>query len=738
MALRPPAIGQYEPQVPVEEGLRRVIPEARGISAGPEIAELGGAAQRIAVSDAANYVGPALAQLRLGAEQSLLSASQEPTKEVTDKGLTPVLMEQYSRALSAAKTQAPNDLARRMLDTHGSEFGAEYQMRVMRQDAEMRLQQRASGALDGINRVATAVELAPDTWQQAGAQQIGSIQALGLDPETTHRLTMQADQAIGEAAGRGYATQDPQHTLQRLSDPNDSLFAGLPLQSRAQLQEYAQGKLVEAHANAIVQAFRTGGPQVGAQAFTAVDSNPTVPDELRGRILAAAHAGIEQWHAEAAEEHAQQITALDTAIASAANGTGSVPPNARSRAADLYHAGAFDEQQYVGTLDNIGKAEKKANEQFETLNYALDAYAKRTPLDPRDKGDQGAADLLLQHSAAGQPPGSPTFTNRVLDITSRVGVVPGAAVSWARASLNGGDTNAAAGAADLLERISEENPRAYGFAVDDKTRALAAQISDAVKAGTPAAVAVNLARTNANADEAQRKVLDQVWTQQKAQASQAGALSSLLKSDDVFKPHWYSSLPAVPPDLQGQFDQLTRNYFSLTGGNLQQARNLAVSDLKHVWGASEAVIPGQRVITQFPPEQMFPGLTAQVVRDDIAQTVKGNAQAFMHLDPATGKLTSLTVDPAQVRLIATDHTARTGGREWALGAPDQFGAMDVLRGKDGNPLLYRLPVSQTDYAAVRDREAAAAVAAARQRRSDAQLIEQMRAQDEAHDIESVH
>jgi hypothetical protein len=109
---------------------------------------------------------------------------------------------------------------------------------------------------------------------------------------------------------------------------------------------------------------------------------------------------------------------------------------------------------------------------------------------------------------------------------------------------------------------------------------------------------------------------------------------------------------------------------------------------------------------QYAPEALFPGLSAAVVRDDVARTVQDNAAAFEK------------VDPTKVRLTATDRTARTGGQDWALSVPDKFGAYDVVRGQDGNPLTYRLPVSQSDYSAARARQAQTDIEKARQLREN--------------------
>jgi hypothetical protein len=113
-------------------------------------------------------------------------------------------------------------------------------------------------------------------------------------------------------------------------------------------------------------------------------------------------------------------------------------------------------------------------------------------------------------------------------------------------------------------------------------------------------------------------------------------------------------------------------------------------------------VNGQRELMQYAPETMFPGLSASVVRNDVAKTVADNGALFQN------------VDPGQVHLTPTDRTARSGGLDWSLMLPDKFGAYEPVVGKDGNPLVYRLPVGNNDYAAVRERQAQAALESARQ------------------------
>jgi hypothetical protein len=137
---------------------------------------------------------------------------------------------------------------------------------------------------------------------------------------------------------------------------------------------------------------------------------------------------------------------------------------------------------------------------------------------------------------------------------------------------------------------------------------------------------------------------------------------------------------------------MTRRYFDLTRGNLDLARREAFDGLKKAWGVSQ--VNGQRELMSYAPEAMFPGLTTEVIREDISNTIK-NVPRFLNLDPDKVRLAT---DPVR--------TARTNGSQWNLMVPDQYGLLDVLRGKNGNPLTYQLPVLPGTYASAKERPAA--------------------------------
>ena len=725
---RPVAIGSYETEVPVQEGMRRIIPEASGASIASGLQDLSVATQKVVQAQASAYAGSAVSRLRLGAEQSLLDGSSASSDDIEQAGgLTPFVMKGFKSAADQALQDAPNPLARKMVQQSINTLGADLQARTMRQDAANRVAQRSAGALDSAKVAATAVELNPDSWQSAASEQLSSIQGLGLDPQTTLSLSRSVDQQLSEAAGRGFAKQDPISTLNRMNDASDPLFAGMPLEQRSGLMQYARGQLVDQEATGLAQVFRDNGATAGTQALTALSKSTAIPVDLRDETVQRTNALVSQLREQSREQHVQTISQLEENVAK-----GQVTSGDRASAYRLYENNALDPSQLAGTLASIDRAQIKQAQDGVSLAAISAAYTNKTPLDPKDKDVQDATDQFFQGMTRGVTPGSAEYANRAAEVSVRTGIVPSSAVSWARANLTSGDAQSAAQAADLVSRLQEGNPRAAGFAVDDKTKAMADSISQAVQAGTAPQLAVDQARQNANLSKDDTKALDERWqaavtgsTDKTAQA-QSSALTTLLKTDPTFKPGFFSDVPSVPAAMQGEFDDLSKRYFELTGGNLQQARQLAARDLKSTWGVTE--VNGKREIMEFAPEAMFPGLSPLVVRQDIEKTVGDNPQAFQRMSPTSGQLETVKPDPNTIRLIPTDRTARTNGLDWQLGAPDEFGAMDVLRGKDGTPLTYRLPVNATDFDAVRQRMSEAAIAKARELQKSRTQQEDVRAE----------
>jgi len=394
------------------------------------------------------------------------------------------------------------------------------------------------------------------------------------------------------------------------------------------------------------------------------------------------HKGLTALNEQRRTQYADQITALDTAIAS-----GSPPPNAKASADALYQNNALDQQQYAAMLSGIVRARKTNDSDAEILARGVSAFSGRTPLDPKSKDDLNAVNAVFGSLTKQAQPGSPAYSNAAIAVTQHVGIIPPDVVSWARSNLTSGSPQTAASAAGLLAHLQATNPQSFGFAVgesDKETRAMVSTINGAVQAGTDPVVAVNLARKNAQMSDSESKSLADKY--QGIAKTQVDALPALLKGDPTFKQGLFSSLPAIPLAMTSDFNSLASEYYKATGGDLNQSRQLAVADLKSTWGVTE--VNGKREFMQYAPEAMHPGLTTAAIRTDIDKSAAG-----------------LTADTSKVRLVQNAQTAFTNGQQWNLLAPDKFGANHILTNEQGVPLIYKLPEVRDVQAADREKSA---------------------------------
>lgn len=433
-----------------------------------------------------------------------------------------------------------------------------------------------------------------------------------------------------------------------------------------QLQNAIQEGRVKSVVSGVMGAY-SQGTELGEQALEKVSQSG-----LDSEGQAKAYSEIERQRNAMTYQKAQQydkpLTALYSSIAA-----GNVPANAVSQANWLYAQGALRQDQHISLLDSIARAEKKGEKDDEKVAFATSAYQNGWKIDPKDSASVGPMNQLFQRMTSSMAPGSPQYVQAAETMAARNGIVPKDAVSWARANILSGEPQTASTAAQMLDRLERINPSAYGVEVEDKQlRASAHTINTAVAAGTDPLVAVAMARENAAKTETQLKFLDSQWNSQFPkgihEVVEAKAIRDGLKSDPLYSGPgliFKAEVPTVPNAMAAEYNDLTREYFNHTNGNLQQARALALNDLKGTWGVSQ--VNGQRELMKYAPERMFPGLTSTAIRSDIDAVAPGG------------------------HLVESTETAASRGMIWNIATKDEFGAYDVKRDKDGLPLRYQLP-----------------------------------------------
>lgn len=681
-----------EPRVMPENMPRKVTPyleEPPNVVGG--FAAAADATARKYNADSATWAGDQIAQARVKAVQSL-EAAQGAAPAGDQTGFTDKYLGAFDKDNGAlAKSAGGNPVAQQMVEKGLTDLRQTLEQHSRLWEAQQNVAYRADSLQNNLKSQLPLVEAHPELAQQVGSTLMDQLNASGAEPSKRLPFARDMNAQISLAAANGLTRQDPQGMLKALNDPENApaqfkgVLSGLNDQQREAVLGRAQGHISQNYSDSIVNAYRTQGPVAGAQALGAIDKLDQ-SDEIKASIRADTEKGLAQWHAEARETHAQDVMGLEERLAA-----GKPQPGDRGMALSLWKNGAFTPGQAAETAGRVDKAMEAQAEEEAARKAILGAYQNRQPLDPKDKDIQGGIGDLFTALTKGIQPGSAEWINRGADIAQRTGVAPEPMVSYARANLVSGAPQEAATAAQAIQRLEDATPRGVGYALDEREKTQAKIINDAVTAGTPAIQAVENARKIGEMSDAESKRLEERYkVNQNAFATGApGALRNELSS---FKPGFGithplgGSLPDVPPAMEGQFEQLQGDYYKTTGGNISQARDLAAADLKRTWGVSQ--VNGKPEFMQYAPEAMYPGLTPEFIRKDMAEVIAG-------LGP---------YDPAKVRLTESPKdTPTTQGRVWNMSVPDQFGAYDMVRGPDNQPYRYVLPDATDSVKATRDK-----------------------------------
>lgn len=662
-------------------------------------------------ADAVTKTSNAITNLKLKAIADVDTAKQSAAPD--GSGFSKGVLENFDKTSAdslTAATASGNPKVSQFLQPQIQNLRTQIAEHAMGWEYAQRTAFRTSSVTDNTQKLASVVEADPTQFASSLAQQRAVIDNIGLEPSERATLTQHATATLADAAAAGVARQNPQAMIDAINKPDSApddlktLVGGLSNQQREVFRAKAQQQISTGYANSVVAAYRTQGPTAGAQALSAIDKLDQPPD-IKAAILNDAQRGIDEWHAEARQTHAQDIIGLEERL-----GSGKTTPDDRGLALGLFRNGTLTAQQTGETIGRIEKSQEKKVDDDAIYQYASQAYQGGQALDPKDEHIRKAMDVVFTVATNHVPPGSPEWINRAADIGAKTGVTPDSAVGWARTNLISGDPATAAQAANAVQRITDANPRGAPFALDEHTKTMAKIVNDAVMAGTDPKVAVENARQITSMPDAARTRLEQIYNTKKASA--VGDLSNQLKDPaNGFRAHFWNGIPDVPPQMQGQFEELRSNYFKLTNGNVDQANKLATADLKNTWGITQ--VNGQKEFMQFAPEAMNPGLSTQAVQDDMQAAAKGH-----------------TDDPTKVRLLTTQDTYQSNGQRWGLGVPDKFGAYSALTDSKGRVIPYQLP---TATQAVKD-QAAKAAAAGMAKLHDLQAIEREKEKNELGEV----
>lgn len=685
MARGQPDEETYTPRVMPEDLPRKVVPEMSGQNVGNAVSQIGDTLERKYQSDSATWAGDQIAQARIKAVGTL--ENMKANAPAGDPGdFTGNYLKQFDKDnQDLVQSVSGKGVARQMITKGLGDLRDTLALHTMEWEANQRVAYRTDSFQQNLKNQLPVVEAHPELATQVGSTLMDQLNATGADPSRRLPFARQMNEQLSLAAANGMTRQSPQGMLDALNDPEHapanikSVLSGLGDSQREAVMAKAKGQISSQFSDNIVQTYRQQGPAAGAAMLKQIDTSGQ-PADIKAQIFSDVEKGLGQYRAEARQTNAPALMGLEERLAS-----GHPNPNDTSVALDLYHKGVFSPEQAGEMRGRIEKAQEKQVDDMANFNTAHAAYMAGQGLDPKDKDHRNGVAQVFDALTKNVQPGSPEWINRAADISHKTGITPDTVIEWSRSALVSSTPEVAGQASIAIQRMQDANPRGVGFALDDQTKAMAKMINDAHHAGSDLTAAVTNARKISSMPDADKQRLEELYhaNQNAIPKSAPGALNNELASDSKFKSglfgtNFLGSRPVAPISMVGQFEELRSNYFKLTGGNVQQASDLAYNDLKNTWGITQ--VNGSKEFMQFAPESMNPGLTTKYLRDDMEASAKG-----------------LTPDPSKVHLVATPDTYQSGGQRWGIGVPDKFGAYSTLNDKRGIPIPYQLPTAAASY-----------------------------------------
>ncbi len=297
--------------------------------------------------------------------------------------------------------------------------------------------------------------------------------------------------------------------------------------------------------------------------------------------------------------------------------------------------GALTGAQYISFKKTI--AQGVAN--YDKVSLSL---ATGTPLDPADKtknGDVNAVNAYYGQVSKGWAPED--IQGNTLGLIKQTGIVPKSLVSTVRGTIRSGTADEAANAADLIQKIRLTSPQATKD-FDSNDLSFAKQVTDMVASGTPKAKAVELALDNIyKKTDIEKETFKLSFNETKKSNKTEGWLENKIDKDiDDF---WFKSQPSTTSAFTAEFDNLTKNYMATTGGDIEQARELAWDDVNRVWGGSDLAPQGSAMM-KYSPEVVYGNGYGKSdwIAEQFKEDTKGYEGAFVTTDAKTGREDSPT------------------------------------------------------------------------------------------------
>lgn len=677
---------------------------------GEGLQALGQAVQSIADDhERVSYARAANGMAELRAQASVLQAQLRAEASSDGSGHA----EQLQKAYRAKVTELAGGIGGRMAQTifRGQAKRLEYEL-----DADARAWEigtrsafQAKQFEDATPKVAAAVAANPQTFATALAEQEFALQHAGVEPARRNAILSNMRASVTEAAAGGVAAQYPLAALSILDGkaqggPFAEVFASLSPEMRQRVGTRAKNAIVDREVTRIAGTFETAGTDAGTAALSAL-STSDLPPELRDDVRSRVNEQVNQLRTQRRQEQADALTSVETAIARDQAGR-----RTHQQVDQLYDVGALtpmERANYHAAIERSTVSRTKANAASTEFRVAV---AAGLPLDPQDSGQQRAYAAAFAQDTTAAPVGSQPWQQLATAWAARTRLLPPQAESWVRSALRSPNPSIAAEAAQFYGNVMASAPDAASQ-FDVPTKAFASTVSRMIETGASPALAVQTARENTLEMRPELLERRQAAYKQHAKGSDM-ALQSLVGRD--FDAGLFARDPSVLAMLSTDFESQTARYFENTG-DINQARELAWTDLRRVYGPSK--VNGEPQMMVFPPERL--GLTRADIDRDLEKVLKANPQG----DGVKASDLILDSDSLTLREVGDVLTGRPVAPSYGLRLPNGLPLLSPrgLRQRytlpTGEALAERLRAAETAAEA----EAQASVEAARrerQRRAD--------------------
>jgi len=301
----------------------------------------------------------------------------------------------------------------------------------------------------------------------------------------------------------------------------------------------------------------------------------------------------------------------------------------------------------IRTLDRVN-AELRASEAG-VFRVASAITGASFPLDPKDKDDKAGLETFYQSVVVPQLEGlsDTQRSDGIVDFVthSGIGMLPKSLQSEIRGKLRSGGDSDVVNASDMVDRILSSTPRALDdLAVEDIRLGL--NVAKQIRAGISPPKAVSRAKEVEQIPEAATRVLKDRFRDLDTR------LMIEDRINDIADPGIFTFERNIPAQFEGELIDLAEIEFSLNGGDIELALDVAQLQMNRVWSVT-AVDGGPTRMMKYAPEAVYPQFTdSEALREQLLADVNENV------------IPELSID--RIRLVADLETARRSPPDYVV------------------------------------------------------------------------